>query len=206
MELISIFKNWGVPKWIKVDNGRPFGDPKMETVPALALWLIALNIQMIWNKPRTPQENAKVERCQGTLGKWTEYKRCKSTFDLQARLWEESEFYNFDFPIARRQNQKRITLFPKLGHTGRFWNPADFKIQRVLNFLSNGCWERVVSSVGQTNLYGHVLQIGTQYKNQRISIKLCPILNHWRFYDAKGSLIKTLPTAINKNSIWSLDL
>jgi len=178
----------------------------MEIVPPLALWLIALNIRVVWNKPRTPQENAKVERCQGTLGKWTEYKKCKSTFDLQASLWEESKFYNFHFPISRKKNKKRITLFPKLKHTGRNWNPSDLDVERVLNFLSKGCWERVVSSVGQTNLYGHIIQIGTRYKNQRISIKLCPILNHWKFYDTKGNLIKTLPTAIDEKSIWHLDL
>jgi len=178
----------------------------METVPPLALWLIGLGIQIVWNKPRTPQENAKVERCQGTLGKWTEYKKCKDTFDLQIKLWEQSQFYNFDFPIRRKKNQKRIALFPKLRHTGRSWNPSDFKIQRVLDFLFNGCWERTVSSVGQIRLYGHVLQIGSHYKNQRISIKLCPIMNHWKFYDTKGKLIKTLPTTINKKSLWNLDL
>lgn len=178
----------------------------METVPPLALWLIGLGIQIVWNKPRTPQENAKVERCQGTLGKWTEYKKCKGTFDLQIKLWEQSEFYNFHFPIRRKENKKRVELFPRLMHTGREWVPKNFSVQRVLDFLSRGCWERGVSSVGQTNLYGHVLQIGSKYKNQRISIKLCPILNHWRFYDTKGHLIKTLPTAIDEKSIWHLDL
>ena len=80
----------------------------------------------MWNKPRTPQENAKVERCQGTLDKWTEYEKCKNTFDLQIKLWEQSEFYNFHFPIRRKENKKRVELFPKLMHTGRGWAPKNF--------------------------------------------------------------------------------
>lgn len=85
-ELITIFKNHGAPDWIKVDNGRPFGDPKLELIPPLALWLIGLGIKVIWNRPATPQDNAKVERSQGVMGRWTEYTKCKDTFELQDRL------------------------------------------------------------------------------------------------------------------------
>lgn len=205
-QVIHIFKNWGMPQWIKVDNGRPFGDPKRETIPPLSLWLIALGIQVIWNTPRQPKENAKVERAQGTLGKWTEYKKCFDGYELQLKLWRESEFYNHHFPIRRLKGKKRIEVFPKLRNTNRPWNPKDFDIQRVLNFLSHGCWERQVSVVGQTNLYGNVLPIGMALKNQSVSIRICPKLNHWKIYDTKSNLIKTIPTTISEKSLWHLDL
>ena len=99
--LITIFKNWGVPQWLKVDNGRPFGDPRRETIPALALWLIALGIKVIWNRPRTPQDNAKVERSQGVLSHWTEFEKATDYFDLQIRLWKEADFHNYHFPLRR---------------------------------------------------------------------------------------------------------
>ena len=35
-------QNQGIPYWIKVDNGRPLGDPRLELIPPLALWLIGL--------------------------------------------------------------------------------------------------------------------------------------------------------------------
>ena len=76
--LIVIFKSHGIPDWIKVDNGRPFGDPQMELIPPLALWLIGLGIQVIWNRPGTPQDNAKVERSQGVMARWTEYAKSKN--------------------------------------------------------------------------------------------------------------------------------
>ena len=132
--LITVFKNWGVPKWVKVDNGRPFGDPRLDLIPPLALWLIGLGIKVIWNRPRTPQDNAKVERSQGVLGTWTEFYKCKDGFDLQLRLWREAHFHNYHFPIRRMKNRTRIQVFTKLAFTGRSWTPDDFNMQRILDF------------------------------------------------------------------------
>ena len=50
--LISVFKQWGQPQAIKVDNGRPFGDPGSDLVPVMALWLIGLGIDVVWRAAR----------------------------------------------------------------------------------------------------------------------------------------------------------
>lgn len=205
-ELISIFKSYGIPKKIKVDNGRPFGDPRLELVPPLALLLIAFGIKVIWNRPATPQDNAKVERSQGVMGRWTEYHKCKSTVELQLRLWKEAEFYNFYFPIRRKNNKTRIQLFPDLIHTKKNWNPADFKLKRPLIFLAKGNWERKVSKNGQILIYNQRFSVGRKYKRQIVSIKLNPKKNQWNIFDSAGQLIKYHPSPFTKNSIWNLDL
>lgn len=202
---MTVFKIWGIPKWIKVDNGRPLGDPQLELIPPLALWLIALGIVVIWNRPKTPQDNAKVERGQGVLAKWTEFEKCQDTFALQVRLWEEAQFYNYHFPIRRLKHKKRIEVFPQLGFTGKCWNPADFDIQRALNFLAKGTWERKVSVNGQFSHYGNRFNVGTTYKHQRISIKLSPKDNQWKVYDEKAEFIKEFPTNFSIKTIWNLD-
>jgi len=204
--LIYIFKLHGVPKYIKVDNGRPFGDPQLDLIPPIALWLIGLGIKVIWNRPATPQDNAKVERAQGVMAKWTEYKKCKDTFDLQVRLWREADFYNYHFPIKRHQGRKRIEIFPQLRHTGKNWNPGDFKLKRVLIFMAKGQWERKVSSNGQVSLYGQRFSVGTAYKHQIVSFKLNPKKNAWNIFDAKGQLIQEKPSPFLLQSIWNLDL
>ena len=204
-ELITVFKNHGVPCWIKVDNGRPFGDPQLELIPPLALWLIGLGIKVIWNRPATPQDNAKVERSQGVMGRWTEYSKCNDTFELQLRLWKEAEFHNYHFPIRRLNNQSRHQTFPGLAHTGENWNPADFKINRVLIFLAKGNWERKVSTVGQVTIYAQRLSIGVAYKHQKVSIKLNPRKNMWNIFDANGNLIKEILTPFSEENIWKLD-
>lgn len=204
--LITRFKNWGVPAWIRVDNGRPFGDPQREVIPVLALWLIALDIKVIWNRPRHPQANAKVERSQGVLDRWIDPAKCEDTFDLQVRLYEQAEFHNYHFPIRRLGGQKRIEAFPSLPYSGRSWNPGNFKLQRVLDFLSQGSWERKVSTNGQIILYGQRLSAGMKYKHQWVSIRLCPQKNQWNVFDASGTLIKTFHTPFSKEAIWALDL
>lgn len=204
-ELIAIFERWGVPRRIRVDNGRPFGDPKQELVPPLALWLIGLGIPVIWNEPGRPQQNAKVERCQGVMGRWTELSQCANVEELKERLHRQADFYNYDFPIRRRAGRKRIELCPDLAHTGRDWNPAAFQLDRVLAFLAQGYWERNVSANGQVSIYGQRLSVGVKYKHQKVSTKLDPTENQWRFFDLSGASIKCHPTPFNAESIWNLD-
>lgn len=204
-ELITIFKIRGKPDWIKVDNGWPFGDPQFRVVPPLALWLIGLEIKVIWNRPATPQDNAVVERSQGVMANWTEFAKCKDTLDLQFRLWKEADFHNLHFPIRRKGHKTRIELFPNLHHTTKTWNPRDFKLNRVLVFLAKGQWERKVSAKGQIYIYGQRFSVGVQYKHQKVSIKLDPRKNQWNIFDAKGKRIKTQKSPFSEKSIWNLD-
>lgn len=204
--MINIFKVRGVPKYIKVDNGRPFGDPQLDLIPPLALWLIGLGIKVIWNRPATPTDNGKVECSQGVMGRWTEYKKSKDTFALQVRLWKEADFHNYHFPIKRRGKKKRIEIFPNLLHTGKNWNPSDFKLNRILIFMAKGYWERKVSSRGQVSLYGQRFSVGIAYKHQIVSFKLNLQKNTWNIFDAKGKLIKQKKSPFSKKNIWNLNL
>lgn len=49
--LIECLARWGKPGAMRVDNGEPLGHPTMRMTSPLALWLIAIDIDMIWNKP-----------------------------------------------------------------------------------------------------------------------------------------------------------
>ena len=204
--LIGVFEKWGVPQWIKVDNGRPFGDPQLELVPPLALWLIALGIKVIWNPARSPKKNAKVERTQGVLGNWTEFHKCNNTDHLQARLKQEGDFYNYYFPIRSLGGRKRIEAYPQLRFTGKLYQPSAFCLQRALNFLAQGNWTRKVSTNGQISMYDHRFSVGMRYKHQHVSIKICPKQNTWQIFDFNGKLIKQIPTKFSKLRLCNLDL
>jgi len=203
--LIRIFETWGLPQWIKVDNGRPFGDPQMELIPPLALWLIGLGVQVIWNRPARPQDNAKVERSQGVMGRWTEFSKCINTNSLAQRLRKEAHFHNYHFPIRRQQARTRKEVFPNLAHTGKTWNPDGFSRDRVLKFLANGYWERKVSSGGQISIYGHRFSVGQPLKHQRVSIKLAAQSNEWHIFNAQGKLIKKRLAPFTVSNLWNLD-
>ena len=84
--LIAVFKHWGLPRKIKVDNGKPLGDPQRASVPELALWLVGLGVDVEWIAPRSPRQNATVERMQRTTAQWAEPQCCNTQAQLQQKL------------------------------------------------------------------------------------------------------------------------
>ncbi|MBK9015301.1 MAG: hypothetical protein IPM82_15270 [Saprospiraceae bacterium] len=51
----------------------------------------------------------------------------------------------------------------------RKFNPGDFDIQRAYRHLAQGSWQRKISSVGTTNVFGQVYQVGYQHRNQMLT-------------------------------------
>lgn len=60
--MIEIFARWGKAGCFRVDNGEPFGSALINPTPPLALWLIAHDIDLTWNKLYCPQMNNRVEK------------------------------------------------------------------------------------------------------------------------------------------------
>ena len=148
-----------------------------------------------------PQDNAKVERGQGTMSKWTEWNKCEHTFALQCRLWREAEFNNCHYPVSRLGRKTRLEAFPGLLQSKRPYCPHKFDLQRVLDFLAEGHWKRQVSKVGQIAFWGRRFSVGQQFRHQIVSIKLDPGSNQWQVFNATGDLIKTVNTEISAQKI-----
>src|SRR5271157_5277768 len=66
-----VFVRWGLPDRVRVDNGYPWGSSR-DLPPELALWLIGLGVEPIWNPPAQPTRNPKVERSNGLTQQWGE--------------------------------------------------------------------------------------------------------------------------------------
>ncbi len=169
----------------------------MGGLPLLGLWLIGLGIQVIWNRPRIPQDNAKVERCQGTLGKWTEYKEASSCEELQEVLTKEAHFYNFTFRDRRKEGTTRIERHPNLRHSGKsYTKDTPFEQQRVADFVSKGKYHRVVSTMGQINIGGECFSIGRKYHHQQVTLKLDAQHHAWVVSDTHGVEIGRSPESL----------
>jgi hypothetical protein len=70
-----VFVGWGLPDRVRVDNGYPWGTPR-DLPSELALWLIGLAVEPIWNPPGQPTRNPKVERSNGLTQQWGELHTC----------------------------------------------------------------------------------------------------------------------------------
>lgn len=66
-QLSSIFRSYGLPERMLMDNGSPWGDDRDSPHTILTAWLIRLGIQISHGRPYHPQTQGKDERLHRTL-------------------------------------------------------------------------------------------------------------------------------------------
>lgn len=208
-DINSCFKNWGLPRTIKIDNGHPpdnYRDvnPRNRDIPTIShLWwvvpiAIGIGITVIQNTPRRPQENGIVENLQGTLCTWSNPRAYSCPNKFQQKVNEESEFQRNGYKIPARKYKTRKELFPEL-YTNRLNNnfhSNKFDITRVYHFLSLKVWQRTIRKKGDVKFCGKYFYIGRKFAHQQVFFTFDPIEVQWMIRDENGLLLKTSSNAI----------
>jgi hypothetical protein len=171
-KLLEIFARWGKAGSFRVDNGEPLGSACINPTPPLALWLIAHDIDMIWNKPYCPQMNGKVEKMQDTTQRWAEIDKCQNLADLQEKLNQQIKIQRETYPVVRFKNKTRLEEFPELETSRRIFKQQDFNPQRVYDFFAKKIYTRKVSAGGQITHFGQKITLGSTYKEQYVQLQL----------------------------------
>ena len=160
-ELRRQFGRWGLPLWVRVDNGYPWGNWN-DLPTALTLWLWGLGLRVHHNEPRHPEQNPKVERSQGTGSRWAEPWACTSVEQLQRRFDEEDRIQREVYPALA--GQSRRAAHPGLAHSGRrygrAWERRHWDLEGALEQLAGYQAVRQVSSAGQVRIYAHNYYVG----------------------------------------------
>ena len=97
--LVSIFRRYGLPERILVDNGSPWGSDGEHPFTPLTVWLMRQGIQVLHSRAYHPQTLGKDERFHRTL--WAEISQYCVGLDLEAcqgRFEGWREVYNFERP------------------------------------------------------------------------------------------------------------
>jgi hypothetical protein len=185
---------WGLPRRLRVDNGKPWGSWS-DLPPALALWLIGLGIDLIWNDPRCPQQNGVVERSQGTAKRWAEPQACQTVAQLQARLDEDDDLQRRRYPVAG--GRSRWELFPALRHSGRPYREAGearrWSLGRVREHLAGYAVPRRVDRQGKVSVYNRNLYVGVVHGGREVWVQFDPEQGHWLIHDRGGVQLRALP-------------
>jgi hypothetical protein len=181
-----------MPRTIRVDNGQPFAVPERSSIPVLSLWLIGMGIAVHFNKRYAPQQNAKVERNQGTTGKWSDYKKCKSYQQLQEALDQACLIQREKYPLDRQGFKTRKELFPDLYMNPNRYLPENFSLMNVLKTVAQGTYIRRISKSNQFTFYGLQPTIPKGYACQDIALQLDINQNCWLVYDKIGNQITEL--------------
>ena len=94
-EFRSVFKRYGLPEIIRVDNGSPFASMGPAGLSRLSVWWIGLGIEVQFSRPGCPQDNGchermhrtmKAECCQpASANRWAQQQR----FDRWRRVFND---------------------------------------------------------------------------------------------------------------------
>lgn len=203
--LISAFKQWGLPKQIRLDNGTPFRTGYKDVPSPLVLWLTGLGITIIFNKKHTPQQNGIVENHNGLTARWAEAHTKSSVHQLQQAIDWVKYHQLHEFPVAKLKGQTRIVAFPELAQNQTKYQSTTFDFTRVLNFLNLFHWIRIVDKTGCFLLFHQKISLGRNWARKAIAISFNPTTNLFTAYDENQSFIKTFVlTSFTANHVQKL--
>lgn len=98
-QLIKLFKEFGLPQQINVDNGSPWGDTGLEHMTRLEVWLMKLGVRLSHSAPFHPQTNGKDERFHRTLKlEVLHLRQYKNPMEMQKVFDRWRHIYNFKRP------------------------------------------------------------------------------------------------------------
>lgn len=185
------FGHWGRPQALRVDNGPPWGSSNDLPV-ALALWLVGLEVRVYWNDPACPQQNAKVERSQGTGKRWAEPQRCADVAELQRQLDEVDDIQRASYPAVGPLS--RLVAFPELRHSGRpysrAWERGAWSFARVRDYLKEFVVPRRVRASGAVSVYEQDYYVGQPYRGQTLLVQFDPVDGTWVVCDEEGRQLR----------------
>ena len=205
--MIAAFERWGQPQAIRVDNGLPLGDPGSDIAPVMALWLIGLGVDVLWNRPARPTENAKVERMQGVTANWAEPGRCADLAALSSRLEAALEIQRQHYRCRHLGGQTRAERYPELFQKKCPYQAEAFDLDRVLRFLATGQWVRTISKTGQLEFFNQRWALGRSYARHEVIIRFDLADRMWVVCEESGREIKRLDSAfLSSENIWALSL
>jgi transposase InsO family protein len=115
----SAFREYGLPRAIRTDNGPPFSSLAPGGLSQLAVWWVRLGIRPERILPGRPDQNGRHERMHSTLKAETA-KPPRSSFQAQQRAFDRFQIeYNQVPPRSARPGGARLLLSPLVAATPR---------------------------------------------------------------------------------------
>jgi hypothetical protein len=202
----EIFERWGLPERVRVDNGYPWGNSG-DLPPESALWLLGLDVGVIWIDPACPQQNGVVERSQDIGQDWFEPQTCNHPDELQARCDALDARQRERYPY--RDGQSRWAVYPTLAHSGRKYllrrERQQWEVQHVYAVLAEQVVIRKVDCTGCVSVYNRGRYVGKPHIGKQVYVTFDPTGPTWVIADAAGCQLRTHPAEeLSKERICSL--
>lgn len=204
----QVFTRWGRPERLRLDNGNPWGNWN-DLPTALALWLVGLGIDLIFNPPRQPQYNGVVEKSQDTGQRWCEPAACHTAGQLQARLDEMDYLQRQEYPSL--QGRSRVEVFPELQQRPRpytaAWEKRAWDLQRAQEYLAGFVGIRQATKQGQVSIYARRVSVGAGHRGKPVVVQYDANEQVWLLCETGGRLLREVAAPeICRERILALDI
>jgi hypothetical protein len=204
----QVFARWGRPEQLRLDNGLPWGSWN-DLPTALALWLVGLGVDLLFNPPRQPQRNGVVEKSQDTGQRWCEPQGCRTATQLQRRLDTMDRLQREEYPSL--QGRSRLAVFPELPHNPRrytaAWERGAWDLRRAQDYLAAFVAVRQANKQGQVSIYGRRASVGALRRGQAIVVQYDPDQAVWLLLDSAGQLLREIAAPeISRERIMAVDI
>lgn len=173
--LIEVFRRYGLPERMTMDNGSPWGYDGSHTFTALTLWLIRLGIRVGHSSPYHPETQGKLERFHRTLqGELLNHKTYRDLEHCQLEFNRWRDHYNLKRPhyalnetVPATRYQPSTRLYPEQ------LPPIEYSPDDIV---------RKVQDKGVISFRGRFFLIGKGFKGLPVALR--PTLNDgkWEVY------------------------
>jgi len=119
--LRAVFRRYGLPQWIIVDNGSPWGDRAQTPYTPLGVWLLRLGIGLSHSRPYHPQTLGKDERFHRTLKAevlggppFDDLEHCQQAFDRWRLVYNcQRPHQALDMAVPATRYRASVRAFPE---------------------------------------------------------------------------------------------
>ncbi|MEM1158965.1 MAG: IS481 family transposase [Verrucomicrobiota bacterium] len=161
---IEVFREYGLPQVIRVDNGAPFGSRGPSGLSSLSVWWMRLGIKVEFIEPGNPQQNGSHERMHKTLKAETTKPPSCNRNAQQRRFNKWRKEFNWERPHEALGQIPPASRYEK---SARAYLPVAGDVQY------EPTWEvRRVRSTGEIKWKSRLRFIGRPFRGQRVGLLL----------------------------------
>lgn len=183
----------GMPKKMRFDNGYPFANTSDRYLPtALALWLVSIGIEVLFNAPRSPQQNGCVECTQRISARWADPASRVDAKDLQAALEQVAHDHLHVLRQRAKGDKTRSEQYPDLTPKSMHDHPPSIDPQRAKDFLSKFKWARQVYTNGRLSIFASTVVVGKAYAKQIVGVHYDQFAGQWVLSTTNGKEVMRL--------------
>lgn len=162
--LIEVFRRYGLPNRMLMDNGPPWGDSGNQPWTKLTAWLVRLGVGVSHGRPYHPQTQGKLERWHRTL-------KAEVLRDLSYRNLEHAQDAFDSWRVT--YNTKRPHDSLELGVPSERYRPSERSYPESLPAIEYApdVAVRKVQSRGVAHFQGYELSVGAAFEGDPIGLR-----------------------------------